>query len=585
MMVWHRVTVVVQGPQASEGAKVNPFTDYRLDVTFVGPSGQRYVVPGYFAADGNAANTGADSGNVWQAHLSPDEAGMWKYSVSIRTGKDIAVSDDPEAGTPVVTAESNFKVEPTDKTGRDFRAKGRLNYVGRHYLQFAGSKEYFVKCGADAPETFLAYTEFDGTAANKPKAPLKTWGPHVGDWRPGDPTWKDGKGKGIIGAINYLSDKGVNAVSFITYNAGGDGDNVWPFRERSDKFRYDCSKLDQWQMVFDHAQAKGLYLHFKTQETEMDDNFNDGVKTIAESLDGGNLGPERKLYYRELIARFGYLLALNWNLGEENTQTTQQQQAMAAYFAQHDPYRHPVVIHTFPDWQERVYTPLLGSASELAGASLQNDWKDTHKRTLQWVHESAKAGKPWVVANDEQGRWNQGVVPDTGYKGFDPAATGYSMHDIRKRVLWGNLMAGGAGVEYYFGYELLENDLLCEDYRSRDKSWGYGHVALEFFNRHVPFWEMTSRDDLIGNAQNGHEKYCLAKAGEIYVIYLGYVPTAELDLGDAKDAFSVLWYNPRTGGDLQKGTVETIKGPGKQGIGMPPKETDEDWAAVVKKVN
>jgi hypothetical protein len=73
----------------------------------------------------------------------------------------------------------------------------------------------------------------------------------------GDPTWKDGKGKGIIGALNYLADKGANAVSFIPYNAGGDGDNVWPFCERDEKLRYDCSKLDQWQIVFDHAQAAG----------------------------------------------------------------------------------------------------------------------------------------------------------------------------------------------------------------------------------------------------------------------------------------------------------------------------------------
>ena len=42
-------------------------------------------------------------------------------------------------------------------------------------------------------------------------------------------------------------------------------------------------------------------------------------------MDGGNLGPERILYYRELIARFGYHLALNWNLGEEiNNATTAQ---------------------------------------------------------------------------------------------------------------------------------------------------------------------------------------------------------------------------------------------------------------------
>ena len=96
------------------------------------------------------------------------------------------------------------------------------------------------------------------------------------------PTWKGDKGKGLIGAVNYLASKGVNSISFLPYNAGGDGDNVWPFVARDDKFHYDVSKLDQWQIVFDHAQQKGVYLHFKLQENEIDDNFRSG-KTVRHS--------------------------------------------------------------------------------------------------------------------------------------------------------------------------------------------------------------------------------------------------------------------------------------------------------------
>jgi hypothetical protein len=50
----------------------------------------------------------------------------------------------------------------------------------------------------------------------------------------------------LIGAIDYLSSKGADSISFLTYNAGADGDNVWPFVARDDKFHYDVSKLDQW---------------------------------------------------------------------------------------------------------------------------------------------------------------------------------------------------------------------------------------------------------------------------------------------------------------------------------------------------
>ena len=152
----------------------------------------------------------------------------------------------------------------------------------------------------------------------------------------------------------------------MTYNAGGDGDNVWPFIQRDDKLHYDCSKLDQWGIVFDHGTAKGMYLHFKMQETENDDHRigpgNEGF--VPTCLDGGNLGLQRKLYIRELIARFSHNLALNWNLGEENTQSTKQQMEMIDYIRHTDPYSHSIVIHTYPDQQEQIYNRCWGNARD-----------------------------------------------------------------------------------------------------------------------------------------------------------------------------------------------------------------------------
>ena len=494
---WHKVTLTMDGPQAAETDQdPNPFTDYNLTVTFRHSSGApSYKVPGYFAADGNAANTSAKSGNKWRAHFAPDTAGEWTYTVAFAQGKHAALDGGGKPLAPFDGQNGTFRVSPTDKSGADFRAKGRLTYVGKHHLQFAGTREYFLKAGPDAPETLLACSDFDDTVALKKNAPLKTWAPHARDWKPGDPTWKDGKGKGLIGALNYLSEKGMNAFSFLPYNAGGDGDNVWPFVSRNDKFHYDCSKLDQWGIVFDHATAKGLYLHFKLQENEIDDNRvgqDRKEKVVPESLDGGKLGPERKLYCRELIARYAHNLALNWNIGEENTQSAEEVRDMVKYIHDLDPYHHHIVIHTFPQDQERVYTALLGSKSLLTGASLQNGWSQTHKQTVKWVRESAAAGKPWVVANDEQGGADTGVPPDPGYQGYNgktkDGKSVQTVDDIRKMSLWGNLMAGGAGVEYYFGYQLPQSDLVCEDFRSRDKSWDYARYALEFFRDYrIPF--------------------------------------------------------------------------------------------------
>jgi hypothetical protein len=605
MKQWHKVTLTLDGPLARETDNApNPFTDYRMTVTFRHESGSpEYVVPGYFAADGDAANSSADSGTKWRAHLSPDKAGKWTYKVSFVKGKQAAVDEtapaESVAGCDGVGG--TFVIGPTDKTGRDFRGEGRLQYVGKHHLRFAGSGRYFLKAGPDAPETLLAYADFDGTQSGRarksrpgeaaPTRDLHRYEPHLRDWQPGNPTWKDGKGKGLIGALNYLAGKGCNAFSFLPYNAGGDGDNVWPFVERNDKLHYDCSKLDQWQIVFDHAQKLGLYLHFKLQETEIDDNRsghdkNSRERQVVTSLDGGDLGVERKLYCRELIARFGHELALNWNLGEENTQSPEQQRAMAQYIHDTDPYDHLIVVHTFPNWQDRVYPQLLGDRSMLTGASLQNSWSSAHQRTLKWVTESMKAGRPWVVANDEQNPADMGVPPDPGYQGHNGEAVQngkfYTLHDIRKATLWGTILAGGAGVEYYFGYKLPQNDLECEDFRSRDKTWDYCRIALDFFREHeIPFWEMTNADALVGNVKNDNSKYCLAKPGSLYLVYLPEGGTTEIDLSAAHGTFTVQWFDPRHGGPLQQGSVTKVQGGSKAAPGVPPKDATDDWLIVL----
>jgi hypothetical protein len=644
---WHKVTVTVTGPQASEtDTSPNPFTDYRMTVTFTHESGTpRYEVPGYFAADGDAANTSASSGNKWRVHVSPDKTGRWNWRASFVSGPGVAITPAATGQTVAAVdgATGSFEITASNKTAPDFRAKGRLQYVGKHYLRFAGSGEYFLKAGPDSPETLLAYEDFDNTRTLK--TALHTYAPHVQDWKNGDPTWSKAKGKALIGAINYLASKGMNAMSLMPYNAGGDGDNVWPFVDRDDKFHYDVSKLDQWQIVFDHAQAKGIYLHFKLQEQENDDGTAGGGGggggrggaagaagrgaapaggapaaqpappaappaaaagaapegrgaggrgagpaapcPVPASLDCGDTGRERRLYLRELIARFGHELALNWNMGEENTQTTVQQRAMAQYIHDVDPYDHIVVLHTFPQQQEDVYQPHLGQTL-LNGLSLQNSWNAAHQMTTRWVRGSAASGVPWVVANDEQGSASTGVPPDPGYPGFtgkdNQGNPVQSLHDIRKLTLWGNLTGGGAGVEYYFGYVLPDNDLTLENFRSRDKSWDYARIALGFFrDEKIPFWDMANADVLVGNPTNDNSGFCFAKAGEVYLVYLPNGGSATLDLGGVTGQFNVSWFDPRSGGALKRGSVASVAGGRKVVLGAAPSTPEEDWLIVVRR--
>ena len=218
---WHKITLGFDGPVTSETATTNPFTDYALEVDLKHTvSGKTYRIPGYFAADGNAANSGASSGNVWLVHFCPDEEGEWSYSASFFTGTNVAQNGGGSPAGFFDGASGTFSIAPTDKTGRDHRGKGRLQYVGKHHLQFAENSEWFLKAGADSPENFLAYEEFDNTPNYGGRR--KSWAPHQIDYKVGDPTWAGGRGTEIIGAINYLSEKGMNAFSFLTMNVGGD---------------------------------------------------------------------------------------------------------------------------------------------------------------------------------------------------------------------------------------------------------------------------------------------------------------------------------------------------------------------------
>lgn len=575
---WHKTTLTFDGPMTSEKDHYNPFMNYRFNITFSHKeSGKTYLVPGYYATDGNAGETSSEEGNKWRVHFSPDEVGEWNYSVDFRKGTWTAISDRKNTGVSgeyMDGMEGNFSIAETDKTGRDFRAKGRLQYVGERYLKFAETGEYFLKQGTDAPENFLSYEDFDGTFHNDGHKDnlIKKWAAHLGDWKEGDPTWKDGKGKAIVGAVNYLASKGLNAVSFLTNNIEGDDQNVFPYIDYDTYDRIDVSKMDQWETLFAHAQKLGLFLHFKTLEVE-----NQGL------LDNGGVGANSKLYYRELIARFGHHLALNWNLCEENgewiqnhptpPQDTDQRLAMTHYFKNHDPYRHHLVIHNGNSFDD-----LLGPDSGMTGPSIQThraDFSTIHQEVLHWLETSKEAGFQWAAAVDEPGDAQHSLLPDSENPDHDMA---------RKNALWGTFMAGGWGNEWYFGYKHAHSDLTCEDFRSRDLFWDQATHAVNFFQKNkIPFWKMESRNDLVGNPENKNTVYCLAKEKEIYVVYLNSVSTSEIDLTNATGDFEVLWFNPKKGGVLQKSKVKKVTGGSKVALGRSPNKKQQDWVVVVKK--
>jgi hypothetical protein len=579
---WHKITLEFEGPEVSETDDYNPFVNYKLTTTFTHQNTKKtYTVPGYFAADGNAAETSATSGNKWRVHFSPEEIGQWQWQTSFIKGNFVAVAKTNKTGLSAGFMDNqsgSLIINPSDKQSTDFRSKGRLQYVNEAYLRFADQGGYFIKAGPDSPENLLAYTDFDGSfkADGVKDNFIKNWQPHVQDWQQGDPNWKKGKGKGLIGALNYLASKGMNSVSFLTLNILGDDQNVFPYPDNQDYLRFDVSKLAQWEIIFEHAQSLGIFLHFKTQEVE-----NQGL------LDNGGLGLERKLYYREIIARFSHHLALNWNLGEENgewhpnpptpPQASIQRFAMAQYFKEMDPYQHHRVIHN-----GQYFHDIASNNSQYTGASVQtsspdfSQIHDTVKRLRAWPVNN---DKPLAIAVDEPGDAEWALKSDElDSEHFNARANG----------LWGALTAGAWGTEWYFGYKNKASDLTAQNWRTRDNFWSQAKHAIDFFTlADLDLPNAVNKDDWATNA------WLLTKDKEFYLLYSKDASKGvTLKLPGEPGHYQVFWFDPRNGGELQQGSVTTLEQnePFKhfwirhtKSLGDAPNNANKDWVILIKR--
>ncbi len=552
----------------------NPFLDRRLQVLFTAPDGRTFDVPGYFDTDGS----GATSGDRWRTRFTPDQPGTWSWSVSFRQGAEVAIDLDPLAGTPTDFdgRSGAFAVQPPDPNASGFLKNGKLLYDGTHHLRFTDGTRY-VKVGVDSPENWLGYTGFDntvdgGAGPNTPDG-LHAFPTHAADWNPGDPDWDSpdtpapNDGRAIIGALNYLASTNVNAIYFLPMNIGGDGKDSWPYASTTinpngspanDNTRFDTSKLAQWERFFGHAQASGILLHVVLTEAEAP-NKNE--------LDDATLGTERKLYYRELIARFAHHNAIKWNISEEYNLNLNLGAATVLGFADYikavDPYGTPVTVHNAGSLNNPLgsaWGPFIG-ADAMDLTSLQQA-----QRATGWsgVVESfraatADAGRPIPIMIDEPGSPTRDFNDD-----FDA---------YRKQVVWPILMSGGS-VECFIN----NRDQALEDFREFDKIWTeMGHART--FIESLPFWEMTPEDArLAGNDNTADGPDALVKPGEIYAAYLPDAnPPGTIALSERGNA-TLRWFNPRTGQFLPDArTLTSAATP----IPLPPSEPDQDWALAI----
>ena len=587
---WHPLEIRFVGGNSfcetsdpSTDGKINPFLDRRLNVTFTHFDAQSMVthtqvVPGFFAGDAQ----GGACGNTWMVRFTPDASGLWTYTASFRKGSNVNLSLNPNAGSPLLFngASGSFNVNPRDPNAPGFLSKGRLQYVGAHYLKHADAG-FFIKGGTDSPENLFGADAFDDTIdqpGGNPTSGLANgihhFTAHDQDFGPTglgsstDPYWTSnlgGDSRGIIGLLNYLSSRDVNSIYFLPMNLGGDGRETYPFVDPSGSTfantHYDLSKLRQWNLALNHAQEKGIMWNCVLSETE----------TANESWFGtpiNNLSNQRKLFYREMVARFSYLNGIKWNLGEEATYSSAGLNSFADYIGDLDPNDHMITFHTnsLPnDGSYPLYTQALGDP-RFSATSIQDLPNQVGLHVEKWRNDSAASGRKWVVDSDEH-------------------IGGISSTNIilrRKTTLYDVLFSGG-NIEWYFGAFSMPDggDLNAEDLRTRQDMWDFTSIARHFLTDNLNFASMTPDDSLVvGESQTYGGAEVLATKALTYAVYFPDATntgTIELEPGNYRQR----WFNPRDG--LFDTTTTLVSGGGPRPIGSPPSMPSEDWVTLFER--
>lgn len=494
---WSKVELAFEGPTSQGRGKANPFA-VRLDVTFTSPSGEEYQVPGFYDGDGQRSL----DGNVWKVRFSADEEGTWSYRTQSSNGRL-----DGRAGRFTVTA------VPDDAKG--YWQWGRLESIGTpdngiRYLKFRDGP-YWLKAGCDDPENFLGSYENYNTLADR-KA-----------------------------AIDFLAERGINSLYIMTHNIDGDDNDVWPWlgatpgqakANGGDDARFDIAKLEAWRELFEYMQARKVVPYLVLEDDSAWDAY------------------DHQRYWREMIARFGYLPAILFNLGEEHNENYSFTEGLqfARQLDQIDPFDHPRGIHNISRARDEYV-----DAAALDFTSIQTGQPGTRRGVkhavehneiaIEWIERCRSRGRRVLMVNFDEGR-----------------------PELDRRAWWSAYLGGGVWEAH-----------VVEPYDRPMTAWEPVWTELggtRAFLETLPFWEMEPRNDLVKDGL----AFCLAKPGAAYALYLPEGGEVMLELPEG-GSYEAAWWNPDNGvnGGL---THESLVGGGERRFTSP---GSGDWALRIQR--
>lgn len=459
---WEKVEITLLGPSSTGLGDPNPF-DFVVDGVFTAPSGKTFSVPGFYDGDGR----GGLDGNLWKVRFSADETGQWTFRS--RSEHDLL---DGVTGKFVVTKAA--------ANAPDFYRWGRLEAVGTfenriRYFKFRDGP-YWLKAGCDDPENFLGRSRnYDTTEKRK-------------------------------AAIDYLAERGINSLYIMSHNIGGDDKDVWPWLGQTSKdarsngaasSRFDVAKLDEWRQIFEHMQQRGVVVYLVLEDDSAWKDY------------------DHARYYREIVARFGYLPALVFNMGEEHNENYRLPAALTfmQQLAKLDPYDHPRGIHNVnkPN-NDYIDSPHIDFTSIQTGSpgSRRSLERALHHNqiAIDWIRRCESRRKRTLMVNFDEGRPEQ-----------------------QRAAWWAAYLAGGV----WEAHVLPPYDRPMSAWETTWNELGGTRAFMES----LPFQEMQPHNELVKSGK----ALCLAKPGAAYALYLPTGGKITIDL-PADGEYQCAWWDP-----------------------------------------
>lgn len=454
---WSGPEIELHGRAFRSDGSPNPF-GVKLEAWFTSPSGRTHEVRGFFDGDGH----GGRDGDRFRVRFSADEIGRWE----VRTRSSERAFDGALAW---------FDVVPPDDDAPQFARWGRLVHPGvaQRYPKFVDGPDW-LKAGFDVAESFLGGFEHSATEEQR------------------------------LRIIDHLADKGVNSIQVVLHNIGSDDAEVWPWlgstpdRAKLNAMgdvRFDVPRLAEWRRLFEYMQRRGIVAHLVLED------------------DSAWTGYDHARYYREIVARFGDLNAVLFDVGvgRDGNDSPDEALALLAELARLDPYGHPRGAHV-------VIRPVEGylASPHVDFASIRTDFEDPtlhNASALEWIEAAGRGA---------------GRVPMIGFDVPRPRSD---------RRGWWSAYLGGAVTDARVE---RTHDRALESWDRTSTELGGARAFME----NLPFAEMAPCNERV---QFGRA-FCLGCPGGPYALYLPEGGVIEVELERSR-LYDLSWWDPANGRD------------------------------------